>query len=58
MIKNKFLTNEYTEDFINDTLNFKSVDNTDNRPYFISYIKIPYISQQQNNLIKSLLRNT
>ena len=34
------------------------VDNMDNRPNFISYIKIPFISQQQNNLIKRLLHNT
>ena len=29
----------------------------DNRPNFISYIKIPYISQQKNNLVKRLLHN-
>ena len=58
MIKNKFLSNEYPEDFIKNMLSFKSVDNMDNRPNFISYIKIPYISQQQNNLIKRLLHNT
>ena len=58
MIKSKFLSNGYPEDFINNTLSFKSFDNMDNRPNFISYIKIPYISQQQNNLIKRLLHNT
>ena len=58
MIKNKFLSNGYPEDFINNTLNFKSVDNMDNRPNFISYIKISYVSQQRNNLIKRLLHNT
>ena len=31
MIKNKFLSNGYPEDFINNTLSFKSVDNMDNR---------------------------
>ena len=58
MIKNKFLSNGYPEDFINNTLSFKSVDNMDDQPNFIFYIKIPYISQQQNNLIKRLLHNT
>ena len=58
MIRNKFISNGYLVDFINNTLSFKSVDNMDNRPNFISFIEIPYISQQQNNLIKRLLHNT
>ena len=44
MIKNKLLYNEYPEDFINNTLSFKSVDNMDNGPKFISCINIPFIS--------------
>ena len=54
MIKNKFLSNRYPEDFINNTLNFILAATADNRPNFTSYNKIPYISQQQNGLIKRL----